>query len=94
MNIRSGAATGFLPGGMGFFRNNTYLGIRTKSREKGSKLKKKGTNLTKLQASRKTQEKGTKPKKKGTKLTKRQASGGGSCPFAPPPCGRPCIRLI
>ena len=43
----SGAATGFQAGGGGarIFRNKSFSGSRDKFKDKGSKLKKEGTNL-------------------------------------------------
>ena len=49
--------------GARFVRNETLSGIRTKSKEKGSKLETKGTKL---------ETKGTKLKQKGTKLQKKR----------------------
>ena len=47
--VHQGRLQDFSQGGEArFFRNKTFSGIRNKSKEKGSKLKKYGTQLTKL----------------------------------------------
>ena len=75
MPCRGGHRISDRGGGGRLFRNNTFSGIRNKSKEKGSNLKKKRikTQEKKDQNSRKRsklQEKGANFKKKGTKLKK------------------------
>ena len=58
-------------GGVRFFRNKTYSGIRKKSKENGSKLMNKGTKLKKKgQHSRKKEQNSIKKGKNSRKMNK------------------------
>ena len=80
----AGVAKGFQPG-----RGRDFLGIKV--------FQELGTNIKEKDFKKKynTQEKGLKLKKKGqNSQSSRPTGGGGSCPLALPPCGRPLEKFV